>query len=194
MADASSGWEAVADRFATLRSDVGTEVVLRWAAHLPPGGEILDIGCGTGVPIGRALRAAGFALFGVDPSPTMLAAYRRHVPDAITARQTAEDSDFFERRFDGIVAIGLVFLLSPGDQHRLLLRLGAALRPGGRFLFSAPRMACAWNDSLTGRASQSLGEGEYARFLVEAGMRLVADYTDEGGNHCYHAVSTAGQA
>lgn len=188
MSDPSHGWEAIADRFAALRSDVGADIVRRWAADLPPGGSVVDIGCGTGRPIAVALAGAGLTVAGIDPSPTLLAAFRHALPGAPAACETAEESGYFGRRFDGAVAIGLLFLLPPATQATVIGRVAKALRPGGRFLFSAPAIACRWTDTLTGRESQSLGADGYRALLDAAGMRLTDGYADEGGNHYFAAV------
>ncbi|WCP73984.1 class I SAM-dependent methyltransferase [Sphingomonas hankookensis] len=188
MSDPSHGWEAVAERFAAVRSDVGADVVRRWATELPAGGSVVDIGCGTGRPIAVALAGAGLAVAGIDPSPSLLAAFRHALPGAPAACETAEESGYFGRRFDGAVAIGLLFLLPPATQAVVIDRVAAALRPGGRFLFSAPRVACRWTDTLTGRESRSLGEAGYRALLEGAGLRLRGSHADEGGNHYFAAV------
>jgi len=187
--DASAGWDGVAERFAALRSDVGTDIVLRWSHQLPRGGAVLDIGCGTGVPIGTCLAAQGFALFGIDPAPKMIAAFRANVPEATAACEPAETSRFFDRRFDGVVAIGLLFLLPEAAQAAVIAGVGRALKPGGSFLFSAPRERCEWQDSLTGRRSRSLGEAGYGALLAAAGLEMVRCHRDGGGNHYCEAVA-----
>ncbi|KQM63596.1 MULTISPECIES: class I SAM-dependent methyltransferase [unclassified Sphingomonas] len=188
MTDVTRGWEAIAGQFATIRSDIGADVVRRWAADLPPGGSVVDIGCGSGRPVALALAGAGFAVSGIDPSPTLLAAFRRALPHAPAACETAEASGYFGRRFDGAVAIGLLFLLPPATQAVVIGRVAQVLQPGGRFLFSAPSVACRWTDTLTGRESQSLGEAGYRVLLQKAGLRLVEGYEDSGGNHYFAAV------
>ncbi|WP_242417574.1 class I SAM-dependent methyltransferase [Sphingomonas panni] len=188
MNDPSHGWEAVAERFAAMRSEVGADVVRRWAGDLPAGGSVVDIGCGTGRPIALALAGAGLAVSGIDPSPTLLAAFRHALPHAPASCETAEDSGYFGRRFDGAVAIGLLFLLPPATQAVVIDRVARALRPGGRFLFSAPAIACCWTDTLTGRVSQSLGGEGYRALLDQAGLRLTDEYDDAGGNHYFAAV------
>ena len=187
--DPSAGWEAVAGQFAAIRSSVGSDIVRRWSVHLPAGGAILDIGCGTGVSIARTLTEQGFELYGIDASPTLLEAFRRNIPDARAACEPVESSRFFDRRFDGVVAIGLLFLLAGDRQRMVIRRVGHALRAGGRFLFTAPTQRCAWTDSLTGRSSLSLGEEEYDHLLIEAGLQRVGVYEDEGGNYYYDAVA-----
>ena len=186
--DASAGWDAVADRFAALRSAVGTDIVLHWSRQLPRGGAVLDIGCGTGVPIGTCLAAQGFTLFGIDPAPKMIAAFRDNVPEATAACEPAETSRFFDRRFDGVVAIGLLFLLPEAAQAAVIARVNRVLEPGGRFLFSAPREHCEWEDSLTGRRAWSLGEAGYRALLETAGLEMVWCHRDAGGNDYFDVV------
>jgi SAM-dependent methyltransferase len=187
--DVSEGWEAAAAPFMAARSPVGAALVRSWAlTNLPPGATIVDIGCGSGVPIAEALVAEGFALFAIDAAPTLLAAFRRRFPEVPTACEAAQHSAFFGRRFDAAIAIGLLFLLAEADQAQLIARVATALEPGGRFLFSAPREPCEWPDLLTGRLSRSLGEDIYARLLQGAGLRLLGSQVDEGGNHYFDAV------
>lgn len=188
--DPSQGWEAVAEAFIGARSDVGADVVRHWAGQLPPGGTVLDIGCGFGEPVTRTLIEAGFEVWGVDASPTLVAEYRRRFPDCPVACEAAETSDLFGRSFDAAVAVGLMFLLPEEAQHRLIARIAGALAPGGRFLFSAPRQECEWADLLTGRPSRSLGETGYRQVLEAAGLVLADQQTDGGGNHYFDAVKT----
>lgn len=187
--DHSIGWEAIADRFMAIRSGVGKTTVRAWARdNLAPLSAILDIGCGSGLPIARALADDGFAVSGIDASPSLIAAFRRNIPGAPAACEPVQDSGFFGRNFAGVVSIGLVFLLDPDDQRTLFVRVARALEPGGRFLFSAPQEACEWRDTLTGRVSSSLGRDAYEGHLNDVGLNLAGCSTDEGGNHYYDAV------
>ena len=187
--DRSEGWDAVAEHFIAVRSDVGAALVRSWARDkLPPSSAIVDVGCGSGVPIAQALIEDGFTVAGIDASPRLIAAFARRFPDAQHACEAAQDSRFFGRSFDAAIAIGLLFLLSAEDQRAVIAGVAKALRPGGRLLFSAPREACEWQDLLTGRRSLSLGEAGYARVLEESGLRLVDRYTDEGANHYFEAA------
>lgn len=82
-----------------------------------------------------------------------------------------------------------MFLLSEEDQRKLIDGVGRALKPGGRFLFSAPRIPCEWDDFQTGLRSVSQGEAVYQGLLAAAGMRLEHIYADEGGNHYLDACA-----
>jgi SAM-dependent methyltransferase len=187
--DHSIGWEDVADRFMTIRSGVGTALVRSWAQrYLAPSSTIVDIGCGSGIPIARGLVDDGFAVSGIDASPSLLGAFQTNFPDLPAACECAQDSTFFGRTFAGAVSVGLIFLLGTEDQRKVLAKAADAIEPAGRFLFSAPRQMCEWRDTLTGRISISLGADTYARHLHTSGLRLVDCLTDEGGNNYFDAV------
>lgn len=71
------------EAWAKLRSDelVEGRWLDRFCALLPAGAGILDIGCGTGLPIGRELVRRGFNLTGVDGTPRMLSLFHKNLPD-----------------------------------------------------------------------------------------------------------------
>ena len=157
--DPPNGYEAVATEFIAgrQRSGVGVTTVRAWERSLPQGATILDLGCGFGVPNSQALINDGFVIYGVDASPSLIAEFRRRFPDVNVACEAVEDSRLFDRTFDGVMAVGLLFLLSEDSQRDLIRRVGLALNSGGRFLFTSPAQCCTWTDILTGRESLSLG-------------------------------------
>jgi SAM-dependent methyltransferase len=190
--DLSEGWDGVAEQFMAVRSAVGATLVRSWAQdNLPLGSEVVDVGCGSGVPITQALIEDGFALYGIDASPKLIAAFRSRFPDAHAACEAAQDSVFFHRAFVGAVSVGLLFLLPADDQRIVLRKVSYALSASGQFLFSAPREECEWQDRLTGRRSRSLGEQEYDRLLDASGMQLIDRLVDEGGNNYFHAAKVS---
>lgn len=185
--DRSHGYDDFAEQFMAARSDVGATFVRSWARdNLPPESSIADVGCGSGVPIAQALIEDGFTVFGIDASPSLLAAFRRRFPNVQSTCEAAQDSVFFNHIFDAAVSIGLLFLLSADDQRRVFQRTANALKPGGRFLFTAPWQICEWQDVLTGRQSRSLGKQEYERLLKASGLRLVGCHEEE--NHFFDAT------
>jgi 2-polyprenyl-3-methyl-5-hydroxy-6-metoxy-1,4-benzoquinol methylase len=170
-------------------SRVGLATVRAWAQALAPGAAILDLGCGHGVPISRTLLDDGFAVYGVDASARMTVVFRANLPQARVANEAVEDSRFFDRAFDGVVAWGLMFLLPAKVQSALIRKVAGALNPGGRFLFTSPEQACGWADLMTGRPSLSLGANGYKAALLAAGLTVVGEYRDDGDNHYYDASS-----
>ena len=189
--DDSHGYERIAPAYIDYRGrhpeGTGAAPVHTWAAGLPAGASVLDLGCGTGLPITKALVDRGLDVYGIDASATMVAAFQQHFPSIPVACESVIGSCFFDRTFDAIVAWGLLFLLSEADQCTLLELLGQVLRPAGQFLFTAPWQIGEWDDLMTGEVSRSLGEARYRALLAAAGFASVEGFEAEG-NYYFLAV------
>ena len=190
MVDQSNGYEGVAREFLARRGSgrstgVGVNAVRQWAQALPHGSAVIDLGCGPGFPISEVLVAEGLNVFGVDAAPSFVKAFRRNLPNTPVVCETVQDSTFFGRSFDGVLAWGLIFLLSPDDQRRLVQRTADILVPGGRLLFTSCAEPLVWKDAMTGLESRSLGAEEYRRQLSAVGLSVTGEYEDEGQNHYY---------
>ena len=192
MIDRSNGYEGVAKEFLARRGSgrstgVGVNPVRKWARTLPRGGTVLDLGCGPGFPITEVLVAEGLNAFGVDPAPSFVEAFQRNLPNIPVVCEAVQDSRFFDRTFDGVLAWGLIFLLSPDDQRRLIQRIAEILTPGGRLLFTSPAEPMVWSDAMTGLQSCSLGAEEYRCQLSAVALAVATEYEDEGQNHYFDA-------
>ena len=189
MQDRSAGYEQAADVFILRRNPViGAAIVREWSGSLVRGTSVLDLGCGSGVPVSQVLHDQGFKLYGIDASAKMIAAYRERFPEAHTECADVADSTFFNRTFDAVIAWGLIFLLEPDAQRALIGKVSRALKPGGQFVFTSPERECSWPDSLTGQNSISLGSHAYKGLLHEEGLMLLSEQSDEGDNHYYICV------
>jgi 2-polyprenyl-3-methyl-5-hydroxy-6-metoxy-1,4-benzoquinol methylase len=188
MTDKSNGYEEYADSFIRSRHPhIGQNMAREWAREFTPGATVLELGCGDGV-ISEVLVEAGLTLYGVDASPTLLRSFRERFPLAKAECAAAEESSYFERSFDGVIAVGLIFLLPEVAQRIVLSKVANVLKVGGRFLFTAPREVCAWVDGLTKRESRSLGVEEYEGLLRGLRFEVSSGRVDEGENHYFFAV------
>jgi SAM-dependent methyltransferase len=193
MTDRSNGYEGIAAEFLARRGrgrsvGVGVNEVRKWARTFPRGAAVIDLGCGPGFPITEILVIEGLNVFGVDAAPSFVEAFRRNLPNIPVACEAVQDSKFFDRTFDGVLAWGLIFLLSAEDQRRLIRRFADILVPGGRLLFTSTVEAQVWNDAMTELESRSLGAEEYRRLLSVAGFSLTDEYEDVGQNHYFDAI------
>jgi len=145
----------------------------RFAACLPPGGHVLDLGCGAGEPIARWFLAEGFRLTGVDFAPAMLAIARRRWPDVDWHEGDMRLLDLGQR-FDGIVAWDSFFHLAADDQRRAIARIADHLRPGGMLLATVGPKEGEASGQVAGRRvyHASLSPAEYAVLLQKHGLRL----------------------
>lgn len=70
-------------------------------------------------------------MYGIGASASLTAAFRRRLPHPHVACEAIEDSLFFGRTFDGVIAVGLMFLL-PAEVQRDLIRNGRRGAEPGR--------------------------------------------------------------
>jgi SAM-dependent methyltransferase len=192
--DWSSGYEAVSAEFLARRgrndnrsTAIGVKEVRNWARTLPPGSSVIDVGCGPGFPITVVLIEEGLNVFGVDAAPSFVAAFQRNLPRTPILCEALQESRFFDRTFDAVLAIGLIFLLKVEDQLRLIRRFAELLVPGGRLLFTASAKPAIWNDAMTGLESVSLGAELYRKLLEAEGLSVAEEYEDVGENHYFGA-------
>lgn len=192
--DLSNGYESVSAEFLAHRGSgrtrsnaIGVKEVRNWAKAIPRGSSVIDLGCGPGFPITVVLVEEGLQVFGVDAAPSFVSAFQRHLPGTPIVCESVLESSFFNRTFDAILSIGLMFLLKAEEQHRLIQRFAHILAPGGRLLFTATAKPHVWTDGMTGLESVSLGAKEYRKLLGAAGISVAEEYADVGENHYFDA-------
>jgi len=194
--DPSNGYESVSKDYILYRGSktdgIGASTVLTWANTFKHPASILDIGCGTGIPITKILIDRGFDVYGIDASPSLVNEFHRNFPETPVECESALASRFFDRQFDAVIACGLLFLLTEKDQFELILKLSNSLVHGGRALFTAPIQEMQWNDVMTGLPSISLGKSRYDFILSQLGFSILDGFVDEGDNYYHHAIKNDG--
>jgi cyclopropane fatty-acyl-phospholipid synthase-like methyltransferase len=185
--DKSNGYEAIAGHFIAGRNQrIGPSTVREWSKRLPRGAEILELACGHGV-VSQVLIDEGFPLWAIDASPTILAKFRERFPHVPTECAAAEESDYFGRTYDAIVAWGLIFLLPEATQRALIHKMARALNPGGRLLFTSEENPLEWDDAMTDQHSSALGRDAYIAEIEAAGLVPEGNDKDIGNNYYFFA-------
>jgi len=192
--DSIGAYEKHARKYLQCRdtSNVGVKVANRWALALKPCAKVIEIACGGGVPVTRILVDAGLKLWAIDSSPTLIAEFKDRFPDIPVQCTTVLESDYFRRKYDAAISIGLIFLLCESDQIKMLHRVSEILRPGASFLFTAPVEVGTWTDINTDHACISLGRDVYESALEQSGFRVLERYEDSGKNNYYEAEKVVG--
>ncbi len=152
----------------------------RFAARLPAGGRVLDLGCGGGEPIARWFLAEGFAVTGVDFSSAMLEIVRSRWPGGDWREADMREFDLGET-FDGIVAWDSFFHLSPEDQRDCIARMARHLAPQGVLLVTVGPDAGEAQGHVGGEPvyHASLSPAGYATCLESNGMRLIGFFAED---------------
>lgn len=146
---------------------------------------ILDIGCGCGVPTSQKLSEAGYSVTGIDISPVQIQRARKLVPKAtfLEADIVSATSDILEpSKFNAIIALYVLIHIPLDEQPKVISRITELLRPGGYCLMTVGI------EEWTGQEGGWLGSDEsvqmwwsvtdvdtYRRWVNEAGLEIVRD-------------------
>jgi SAM-dependent methyltransferase len=154
----------------------------RFTQPLSPGASILDIGCGTGEPIAHYLLERGFAVTGVDSSPSLIAMARARLPAAEWHVADMRTLDL-ARRFDALLAWHSFFHLRAADQRPMFARFAAHSRSGAPLMFTSGPEAGEAVGEYRGEPLHhaSLSPEEYRHLLRENGFSVL-DYRPEDAN------------
>ncbi|MBV9341327.1 MAG: class I SAM-dependent methyltransferase [Acidobacteria bacterium] len=185
-------YDLIAEWYASKRVDeTGVPEATVLASSIPRGSFVLDIGCGNGIPITRALLSAGHRIIGLDSSSAMLAQYRQNCPEAFAVRGTVECCPFADGAFDAAVAWGVMFHLNPEDALRAIANVSRALKRAAPFLFTSGDV-----DGFDGKEGTmngvtfqyfSYSVHNYRRILGDHRFTLVDVHADSGNNTYYLA-------
>ena len=128
------GYDRILEEYSEWAPRVRVEERARYTAvlleRLPPGAEVLELGCATGLPTTRQL-SERFSVTGVDISARQIAAARENVPAARFIHADMTALDFPPSSFDAVAAFYSFIHLPRQDQPALLRKVAAWLRPGG---------------------------------------------------------------
>ena len=190
------GYDQVADEYAALESAEAPWPRLKraraFAADLPRGSRILDVGCGNGLPATREL-ALSHEVTGVDISEQQIARARSNVPTATFIVGDVREVDLPVAAFDAIVALYLIDNIGREDYPALCRRFGELLRPNGRLLLSAEPGEDPWQPYTwlgVPMFINTVPTAELVRLLQEAGLSVVSTEFEsqlEGGRRIEYA-------
>jgi SAM-dependent methyltransferase len=130
------GYDAIALRYAKWAGEVNSPA-LDWLrdldARLPDRANVLELGCGRGVPGTREL-ARRHRVTGVDISAVQIELARHHVPEASFVHADATELDIAAGSLDAVVALYVFGHIPVDEQRELIGRIALWLDEGGLFL------------------------------------------------------------
>lgn len=175
-------YDQIADWFAANRPNKLVErtyldVML---SQLPIDASILDLGCGTGMPILNYLLSKKVSVIALDASKAMLEIAKANFQHQEFVLQDMRQLKL-NKSFDGIVAWHSFFHLPIADQPAMFKLFAAHLKPNGILLFtSGTSIGEAWG--INGGKNlfhASLDTSTYERLLKENGFEVVSHTADD---------------
>ena len=133
-----SGYNSCAAAYHLARSAEATSELDVLLNRLVNGASVLDIGCGAGVPVARAL-SERFNVTGVDISDSMIELAKANVPAGRFIRADIMSVAFEPSVFDAATAFYSIFHLPRSEHQALFRRIHRWLGAGGYLLCILPR-------------------------------------------------------
>lgn len=175
------GYDRIVEEHARWARDVRADERARYGSllleRLHRGAEVLELGCGVGLPTTRLL-AGRFAVTGVDISEAQIARARQNVPSATFIQADMAALDFPPASFDAVAAFYSLIHVPRQEQAGLLKRIASWLRPDGLLVATMGTQATE-----AGYEQDWLGAPMYwssfdsqtnQRLVAEAGLRIVS--------------------
>jgi len=185
-------YDLIADWYASERIDqTGVPEATTLASSIPRGSLVLDVGCGNGIPITRALLSEGHQVVGLDSSSAMLARFKQNCPVTFAVRGIVQSCPFADGVFDAVVAWGVMFHQNPEDAIRAIQNVSRILKRGAPFLFTSGDVEAF--EANEGKMNDvtfryfSYGVHGYRRILSDHDLTLVDVHADSGNNTYYLA-------
>ena len=126
-------WTQWADAVVPPLRERFTNVLLE---RLPPTSCVLEIGCGSGVPVAALLAHHFDLVHGIDISGEMVRHAQAVVPTGHFEVGDIAQADYDEASFDGIVAFTSLVHLPRDEQVKVFARIFDWMRPDGLFVAS----------------------------------------------------------
>jgi cyclopropane fatty-acyl-phospholipid synthase-like methyltransferase len=173
-----------------LRESRDSDSLLPLLEKLSPASRVLDLGCGAGVPITRAL-AQRFEVVGLDFSARQIELARRQVSIARLVIGDISSCEFATGSFDAVVSFFAIFHTRRESHGDLFRRIHRRLKPGGYFLatLSLHSEADYTEPDFYGAEMywSNFGLDEYRQLLRTTGFELL-DYWLLGDDNETHPV------
>ena len=130
-----ASYDAIAPKWAEVRvalSEAEQRLIELACENLLAGSKVLDLGCGTGQPIGDYLVQKEFRITGVDQSEGMLSLARKRLPKEEWVLSSLEE--FRPRdKFSVVIAWDALFHIPRSAHESIFSYIKQALFSGGRF-------------------------------------------------------------
>ena len=170
------GYDAIALRYAEWAGRIESPA-LAWLrdldTRLADGADVLELGCGRGVPGTREL-ARRHRVTGVDISAVQIELARHHVPEASFVHADVSELEVGSGSLDAVVALSFFGHVPADEQRDLIARIGVWLTAGGLLLanFPAGKAGEEVDEDWLGTPMffASLGGESYLPLLRECGL------------------------
>jgi cyclopropane fatty-acyl-phospholipid synthase-like methyltransferase len=185
------GYDQVAEPYLDARDQWKSIPYLdRLLARLRPGSRILDVGCGSGIPIDSYLTEKGHEVIGIDISPRQVELASENVPAARFETRDMLDLRQGEFSVDAVVSFYAIFH-TPRESHAETLKtLATYLPPGGLVLVTMGAGEWEGEEDFHGAPMwwSHYGADKNKEFIEGAGFRVIYEEIDRSGDERHQII------
>ena len=185
------GYDRMANKYLSERDKLKTAKYLQQLMkYLPKNANVLDLGCGAGVPVDDILIKAGHEVLGLDISKEQIKLARKNCPRGDYAVADIAELKENEYQMDGIVCFYTLFHL-PRTQHKNLLTIMRSfLRKNGMLLVTMGDREFEGKHVMHGEEmwSSQFGTTKNAQLVTGAGFEILLNEIDNSGGERHQII------
>jgi len=180
-----TGYNQCAKNYADNRDLFKNQKYLEGLAEkLPLKAKVLDIGCGSGVPVDKYLSIKGFQITGIDISEEMVKLAKENLPHGNFLVKDMAEIDFPESSFDAIVSFYAIFHIPREEHLPLLNKLHTLLKTDGYLLITMG--SSDWEGTEDDFHGAKMFWSHYDKdknveLVKQAGFKIIYDTVDTSG-------------
>ena len=187
----SVNYDPIAKQYLMERAKLGSDkYVHKLLNYLKPESNILDLGCGAGVPVDNILLKAGHSVMGIDISREQIKLARQKCRGGRYEVGDICELKPGQYKAEAIVSFYTMFHI-PREKHLPLLKVMASyLRPGGWLLISMGEVEFQGEHMMYGRGvwASQYGRLTNCKMIKEAGYRIFLEEIDRSGGENHQII------
>ncbi len=179
-----AGYNQCANKYADNRDLFRSQKYLEdLSKELTVGANILDIGCGSGVPIDKFLLEKGYKVTGIDISEEMIKLAEINLPKGEYFVKDMAEIDFPSGSFDAVVSFYAIFHIPREEHLRLLKRLHRLLKINGYLLITMGSSKWEGSEDFHGTKMfwSHYGREKNVEIVRQAGFKIINEVIDDSG-------------
>lgn len=185
------GYDQIAKLYLDDRERLkSAKYVKRLLKNLPKGSNILDLGCGAGVPVDEMLLKAGHTVRGIDVSATQIKLATKFCRGASYKRGDIQDLKRGEYRVEAVIALYVLFHI-PRVKHLEILKIIASFLPkGGLLLISMGDREFEGRHQMFGVSmwSSQYGTARNRQMIEQARLEILVEEVDVSGGERHQVI------
>jgi cyclopropane fatty-acyl-phospholipid synthase-like methyltransferase len=184
-------YDKIAPMYARERNQFeNNEHLNRLVNLLNPNSLVLDVGCGSGLPVDQYLIDYGHRVIGIDVSEKQIELARKNVPEGIYEQKDMLDLKEYEYNVDAIVSFYAVFH-TPREQHEDILRKCHSYLTGeGLLLVTMGASDWEGKENFHGEEMwwSHYGPEKNKKIIESAGFAIIFDEIDTTGGEKHQVI------